>query len=122
VTGRRGRPDEILELEAGLERLVAINTRILATRDVPPLRDARVIYQGQETETWRSVAACLEAGRGDVEDLAAWLCAELRAKGSAAHVGIKQHPKGLTCVVIVGRGANAFEIDPVDWLRGKVEL
>ena len=122
TTSRRGRPDEILDLEAGLERLVGINTRIIATREVPALRDARVIYQSQENETWRSIAAVLEAGRGDVEDLAAWLCAELRSKGTPAHVAIKQHPRGLTCVVMVGRGSSTFEIDPVEWLRGKVSL
>lgn len=110
------------DLERALEQLVNINTRVLATRDVPPLADARVIHQASSTETWRTIPAVLEAGRGDVEDLAAWLCAELRAKGTLAHVAVVQAGNALTCHVVVGNGSNAFEIDPVDWLRGKVQL
>lgn len=90
----------LAELEGGLEALVTINERVLGSRVVPPLERAAVRYEAANVETWRSIPAMLEAGRGDAEDLACWRAAELRSQGKRARVVVLDRGDGALTVVV----------------------
>jgi hypothetical protein len=73
-------------LELALEYLVRAN--LLYLRDhprTPPLYKAGVRYQRERgVENWRTIPEVLKARKGDCEDLSAYLCATLRARGIPA--------------------------------------
>jgi len=90
----------IADLEMTLEALVGINERILGSRHVPPLAVAAVRYEAASTETWRTIPAMLESGRGDAEDFACWRAAELRAQGKRARVVVIDRGDGALTVAV----------------------
>jgi hypothetical protein len=61
-------------------------------------------------EPWRTIPEILERGAGDCEDLACWLCAELRQKGIKAHP-VPQTRDGRMWHIVV-RLPNGRIVDP----------
>lgn len=60
--------------------------------NTPPLYSADVRYNEEWTsgqEKWKEIPFCLKSGKGDCEDLAAWLCAEFRNQGVPAKGWLK---------------------------------
>ncbi len=69
-----------------LDALVASNVDWLQRKPgTPGIYQAGVRYRAEAgTEEWKIIPECMRDGLADCEDLAAWLCAELRVKGVAA--------------------------------------
>jgi hypothetical protein len=68
-----------------LEALCQINEGHLADRPYPPLYEAGVHYQREDsTEEWLDIPSIIQTGWGDCEDLACWRVAELRSQGHRA--------------------------------------
>lgn len=81
--------------EALAEALVLDNEAYLRHHpDTPPLYAAGVFYREEQlgVENWNPIEAVLEAGHGDCEDLACWLCAEYRVQGIPAVVRATPQP------------------------------
>lgn len=89
------------------EALVYLNEVILKKRkSTPPLASSGVRYDPDPMkENWSTIDDVIARGRGDVEDLAAWRAAELRAQGEKATIELRGEPgRWLTCVVVRADG------------------
>lgn len=81
-----------------LRALVALNREWLkAAPETPALYASGVRYESEPigTEEWATIPTVLARGVGDCEDLAAWRCAELQARGIAASIEAVQRPSPL---------------------------
>lgn len=89
------------------EALVYLNEVVLKKRkSTPLLASSGVRYDPDPMkENWSTIDDVLARGRGDVEDLAAWRAAELRAQGEKATIELRgEHGRWLTCVVVRADG------------------
>lgn len=106
-----------LAIKAILEAQVRVNQIYLRTHHVPPLYQSGVVYQEEPDnglEEFACVEPVLKRGWGDCDDLAPWLCAELRNQGEKAKIRIqwKRQPNGRKLFHIVVRRADGTIEDP----------
>jgi hypothetical protein len=106
-----------LAIKAILDAQVRINQIYLSTHHVPPLYKAGVRYENEPDngiEEFACIEPVLKRGWGDCDDLAPWLCAELRNQGENAKIRIqwKRQPSGRKLFhIVVRRGDGTIE-DP----------
>lgn len=75
-------------IQAACEYLVGRNLAYLARHpETPALLRSGVRYAAEPrgSERWQTIPEVLELKRGDCEDLASWMVAELRARGMRAN-------------------------------------
>ena len=115
-----------------LESLVTINQIYLSTHKVAPLyelaRAGKVVYRNEpddlnrlvtkghnrKVEDFAAIPAVLERGWADCDDLAPWLCAELRMSGEKAGIRVqwRRLPSGSRLYHIVVRRGDGTVEDP----------
>lgn len=97
-----------------LNALVAINIEWLKEHPrTPPLYQSGIRYQHETVENWQAIPELLASKRGDCEDLACYLAAELRVKGIAARPFLKSKTRdGFTLFHVVVQLPNGQILDP----------